>query len=191
MAAVAIAATAGTALAASEEGASPSIFAGDLGNVIWTMVTFIAVVLVLGKFAWPPILTALQRREEFIRESLAEAKRDREEAESRLKEVEDRLTTARSEATAIVEEGRRDADVLKRKIEQDARQEADNMIERARREINIARDTAVKDLYDLTAGLATEAARKIIQKEIDPATHERLIADSIDELVRGSGNGNN
>ncbi len=70
---------------------------------------------VLGKFAWGPILSGLQARENFIRESLETAKRDRDEAEARLREYEERLATARAEATAIVDEGRRDAEVVKRR----------------------------------------------------------------------------
>ena len=172
------------AFAAEGHSDSPSIFAGDLGNVFWTLVTFLAVVLVLRRYAWGPILSALQKREEFIRDSLASAKKDREEAEARLSELEARLHKARDEATAIVDEGRKDAEVLKRKIEQDTKREADAMIERAKREISLARDTAVKQMYDLTATLATEAASKIIAEEIDATRHERLIAESIEELAK-------
>ncbi|MHC4091815.1 MAG: F0F1 ATP synthase subunit B [Planctomycetota bacterium] len=182
---------AGPALAAEEgHGESPSIFTGDLGNIIWTLVTFIAVVIVLGKFAWKPILAALQKREEFIRDSLAEAKKDRQETEAKLKQIEERLHAARDDAAAIVEEGRRDGEVVKRKAHQDAGQEAEAMLERAKREIGLARDTAVKELYDLTARLATEAASRIIDKELDAKEHERLIAESIDQLAARGGNGN-
>ena len=106
--------------------------------------------VVLGKFAWGPILKALQARESFIHDALAKAKRDRDEAEARLREYEERLATARAEATAIVDEGRRDAEVVKRKIEEAAKVEADKMIERARREIQLATVTATKELYDLS-----------------------------------------
>jgi F-type H+-transporting ATPase subunit b len=80
--------------------------------------------------------------------------------------------------------------VVKRKAHQDARQEAEAMLERAKREIGLARDTAVKELYDLTARLATEAASRIIDKELDAKEHERLIAESIDQLAARGGNGN-
>src|SRR5262245_24179509 len=104
---------AGSAWAAEEHGGEqPSLFTGDLGNVIWSLVTFLAVLFVLGKFAWKPILGALQKREDFIRDSLERAKHDREESERKLKEYTDKIIAARAEATAIVEEGRRDADAL-------------------------------------------------------------------------------
>ena len=92
------------------------------------------------------------------------------------------------DALCIVEEGRRDGEVVKRKIEADARREADDIIERAKREVGLARDNAVKELYDLTARLATHAASRIIGQEIDAAGHERLINESIEELGRSSNN---
>src|SRR5215213_8933030 len=86
---------------AAEGHGEPSLFSGNVGNAIWTLVIFGLVVLVLGKFAWGPILGTLQARETFIRESLETAKRDRDEAEARLREYEARLAQARGEATAI------------------------------------------------------------------------------------------
>ncbi len=160
-------------------GGSPNLFAGDVGNAIWTLVIFLLVVFVLGKFAWGPILSTLQTRESFIHDALAKAKRDRDEAEARLREYEARLATARGEATAIVDEGRRDADVVKRRIEAEARAEADKTIERAKREIQIATDTATKELYTLSAKLATQLAAQVIGRELSPQDHQRLISDAI------------
>ena len=102
--------------ALAAEGGDGNIFAGDLGNMIWTVVIFVLVLLVLGKFAWGPILEGLQARENFIRESLEEAKADRESAEERLREYEVKLAEARAEATALVEEGRRDAELVRQTI---------------------------------------------------------------------------
>ncbi|MFQ5495085.1 MAG: F0F1 ATP synthase subunit B [Phycisphaerae bacterium] len=173
---------------AGHAAAGPSLFTGDLGNIFWTLLTFVVVMIVLGKFAWGPILGGLQKREAFIRDSLEKAKLDREQAEARLEEYEQRLAQAREEATAIVTEGRRDAEVVKRKIEDDAKAAAEAMIQRARREIGIATDSAVKELYGLSARLATDAASRIIRRELTADDHERLIAESIRELEAG-GNG--
>ncbi|MCH7591221.1 MAG: F0F1 ATP synthase subunit B [Planctomycetes bacterium] len=173
----------------SEGGDSPSLFTGDLGNIFWSLLTFFMVLVVLGKFAWKPMLGALQSREDFIRSSLEQAKADREAAEGRLKEYEAKLTAARQEATEIVEEGRRDAETVKHKIEDDAKASAAAMLDRAKREISIATDTAVKELYDVTGKLATDMASRIISKEINAQDHERLIAESIRELSTAGGNG--
>ncbi len=170
----------------AEGGANP--FAGDVGNALWTMVIFVLVLIVLGKFAWGPILGALQKREEFIRDSLAQAKKDREDAEARLREYTEQLQSANAKASAIVDEGRKDAEAVKRKIEEDAKAEAVKLIERAKREIGIASDTAIKQIYDLGAKLATEVASKVIRKEVNAQEHSRLISESLDELRKASRN---
>ena len=175
-------------LASEAEGGGGGPFSGDIGNALWTLVIFALVVLVLGKYAWGPLLSGLQARENFIRESLDAARRDREAAETRLKEYEQRLTTARDEAAAIVDEARRDADALRRTLEADGRAEGQRLIERAKREIGIAGDTAVKQVYDLSARLATELAGAILQREIRPEDHERLIREALDRVRAGGQN---
>ncbi len=176
-----MASLASPALAAGDGGEN-NIFAGDFGNVLWTLVIFFLVLAVLGKYAWGPMLDSLKAREDFIRESLVTAKEDRDRAEARLKEYDDKLTEARAEATAIVEEGRRDAEVLRQRVEEEARAEAEKMIERAKREISIAKETAVKDLFTLSGTLATDIATRIVGRELKPEDHERLIEESIGEL---------
>lgn len=166
---------------AAEEGQG-NLFAGDIGNAIWTLAIFLLVIFVLGKFAWGPLLSGLQQREEFIRRSLKEAKDDREAAEARLKEYEDKLKVASSEAAEIVNKGRREGEAVQARIEEQAREEAEKMIGRARREIDLAKQAAIKDLYATTAGLATEIAARILQRELSAEDHEKLISDSIEEL---------
>ena len=144
---------------------------------------FALVVFVLGKFAWGPILSGLTEREKFIRQSLEEARRDRQEAEARLKQYTDQLNTARAEATGIVEEARRDADSVKRRIEEEANAEAAKIVERARREIGLAKEGAVKELYEVAARLTTEVVSRVLQREINAQDHERLIRDSLNRLL--------
>lgn len=162
--------------------AAPSLFAGDLGNAIFTLLIFLLVLVVLGKFAWGPLLAALQKRETFIRESLELAKRERETAEARLHEYEQRLLKAREEASAIVDEGRRDAEAVKRRMEEDARKSTEATIERAKREIGLAKDTAVKELYEQSAQLAMEMASNVLKRQLSTEDHHRLVQDALTEL---------
>ncbi len=173
-------AAAPAAYAAPAEGGD--VFAGDVGNAVWTVVIFLLVLVVLGKFAWGPLLKGLQAREAYIRESLETARRDRTDAEARLREYQEKLAAARSEATAIIEQGRRDAEAAKRRIEEQAKHETDKMIERAQREIQSATVEATRQLYSLSASLATELASRILGRELNAQDHERLIAESISDL---------
>ena len=172
---------------AAEEG-EVNLFAGDIGNAVWTLVIFLAVILVLGKFAWGPMLSGLQRREQFIRDSLEQAKRDREQAEAQLEEYNKKLDTATADALKVVEEGRRDAEGVKERIEEKARSEADQMVERAKREIDLAKQAAIKELYETSITLGSDIASRVLKREMNAQDHEDLIAESIDHLKELDGN---
>ncbi len=166
----------------ASSGGEENIFSGNLGNAVWTLVVFGTVLFVLGKYAWGPLLDVLQKREQFIHDSLAEAKKDRDEAEIRLAGYTSKLQEARGEASEIVEEGRRDAEVVKERIEEEAREESRKILDRAKREIDLAKQTAIKELYTSSATLATEMASRILRKELSAAEREKLVARSLDEL---------
>lgn len=171
---------AASALAAEGEGGhAPSPFAGDIGNVILTLIIFGAVVLILGSTAWPSLIRVLNEREQSIRDSLEQARRQRVEAEELLERHRQQMDAARAEASAIVDEGRRDAEEVRRRIQEDARRESDEMVARARREIQLATDAAVHALHDQTVELAVRVAKSIVAKELSPDDHRRLVDESL------------
>jgi len=158
-----------------------------LHNVIWTLLIFLTVVLVLGKFAWGPLLTALQKREEFIHHSLEEARREHQEAEELLKKYTEQIHHAREQASAIVEEGRRDAEVVRRRIEAEARANADDIVKRAKRDIEIAHQHAIKEIYEEVADLATRIAAQVIGREVKPEEHREFVIGTLNEIRRQGG----
>lgn len=170
------------ALAAAEHGDETNIFNADIGNFVFTLIIFGLVVLILGKFAWKPLLNVLNEREKTIRDSLETARAEREQAQRLLADYKAQLEKARQEATAITDEGRRDAEAVRQRILEDARKETADMTERARREIQLATDTAIRDLYDRTAELSVDVARRVLQRELTPADHQRLISESLTEI---------
>jgi F-type H+-transporting ATPase subunit b len=167
---------------AEEAGGGANVFAGDVGNAIWTLLIFGLLLVVLGKYAWGPILTGLQKREQFIRDSLEQARRDRDAAEARLHEYEEKLASAHREVAAIIETGRRDAAALAHKLQDEARQESERTLARTRQEIERAKVAASKELFATAAKLATQLASRILEREIKPADYERLLAESIREI---------
>jgi F-type H+-transporting ATPase subunit b len=169
-----------------DEGINP--FAGNLGNLIWTWVIFILVVVVLGKYAWGPLLTALQKREKFIRDSLETAKHEREASEARLAEYEQKLRAAHDQAVEIVEEARRDAEIVRRRVEEEARQSSAEILERAKREIGVARDSAMRDLYNTSAELAVNMASTVLQREVTAEDQDKLVQDALAQLKERDGN---
>ncbi|GJQ25403.1 MAG: ATP synthase subunit b [Phycisphaerae bacterium] len=177
---------------ASEAGghgeAAPNLFSGDLGNSFWTLVIFVFVLIVLGKFAWGPILKMLQKREQFISDSLESAKRDRDEAKKMMADYATKLEAAHQEAAAIVEEARRDGEALRRKLHEDAEKEGRELLARAQRDIQIAKETAISELYSRTLDLAADVAGKIIRQKVDGQGHKALLDESIAELSKAGRN---
>jgi len=168
-------------LRAAEE-APLSPFAGNLGNAVWTLAIFLIVVLVLGKFAWGPVLGLLQEREAFIHKSLSDAKRDREEAEARLKEYAAKLQSAQAEAVAIIEDARRDAERLREELRQRAKTEAETILKNAERQIEMQTTRAVQQIRQEAVDLSVTIASKILQRNISKEDNEKLIADALTQI---------
>jgi len=179
---VAFLALAAIPLRAAEEGAALSPFAGDVGNAIWTLAIFLIVILVLGKFAWGPVLALLQQREAFIHKSLSDAKRDREEAEARLKEYAAKLQSAQAEAVAILENARRDSERLRDELRQRAKSEADTILKNAERQIEIQTTRAVQQIRQEAVDLSVTIASKLLQRNISKDDNEKLIADALKQI---------
>ncbi|QDV89443.1 ATP synthase subunit b [Phycisphaerae bacterium RAS2] len=177
---------------ASEAGghgdSAPNLFSGDLGNSFWTLVIFVFVLVVLGKFAWGPILKMLQQREQFISNSLESAKRDRDDAKKMMADYSKKIEAAHQEASAIVDEARRDGEALRRKLHEDAEKEGREMLARAQRDIQIAKETAISELYSRTLDLAGDVAGKIIKQKVDGQGHKALLDESIAELSKAGRN---
>jgi F-type H+-transporting ATPase subunit b len=159
-----------------------SPFAGNLGNAIWTLGIFVIVVIVLGKFAWGPMLALLRQREEFIHRSLSDAKRDRDEAEARLKEYAAKLQSAHAEAAAIIEEASRDAERLRQDFRQRAKADADTAVRNAERQIQLETARALQQIRHEAADLAVAIASKLLQRNISKEDNERLIDEALKQL---------
>src|SRR5882672_8198251 len=162
---------------AAEEAEALSPFAGNLGNAIWTLAIFVIVIIVLGKFAWGPVLGLLQQREEFIHRALADAKRDRDEAEARLKEYAAKLQSAQREAFAIVEDARRDAERLREELRDRAKAESATIIKNAERQVQLETTRAVQLIRREAAELSVQIASKLLQRNITKEDNEQLITD--------------
>jgi F-type H+-transporting ATPase subunit b len=164
------------------EGGALSPFSGNVGNAFWTLVIFVLVVVVLGKFAWGPMLGLLQERESFIRKSLLDAKHEREEAEARLKEYSAKLQSARAEAATMIEEARRDAERLRDELRQRARVEADTVVRNAERQIELQTQRAIQQIRTEAVDLSVTIASKIIGRNLSKEDNERLIDEALRQV---------
>lgn len=173
-------------LAAGEGGGGSALLSPEPGLMIWTWVTFACLFFVLAKFAWKPLMSGLEKRETTIRESIESAEKLKVDAEAMMRDYEEKIAQSKSEAHAIVEEGRRDAEVLRQDIEKKAQSESAAMIDRGRREIELARDKAVEEIRNEAVGLSLSIAEKILKKDVSTEENQKLAREALQSLGKGN-----
>ena len=151
------------------------------GLMIWTIITFIILVLILKKAAWTPILKALDERERGINENIAAAKKAREEADLAIEENRRKLAEAQAEAQKVIAKARQDAERVGEELKAQYKADSDAAREKAIKEIELERQAAVNEIRKEISYLAVSAAEKIIGKTIDPEDHKRLVMEGIQE----------
>ena len=154
----------------------------DPGLFIWTIVTFLVLLALLAKFAWRPLLAALDSRQETIRKSLDDAQQARQELERLNKESAEIIRTARAEAESIISQSRADGERLREELKQKARAEADHVVRNAERQIQLETGRALQQIRREAVDLSVMIASKIIQRNISKEDNERLIDDALKQI---------
>lgn len=147
--------------------------------LVWTLIVFGALVGILWKYAWGPLLKALEGREKSIQARFDEAARKIEDAERRVVEYEEKIGHIKDEAAEIVAEAKRDAERLREDIQARAEKEAQMTLGRAKREIHLAKEAAVQELRDGMVDLTAELAARVIEREVNKDDHRRFIENAV------------
>ncbi len=160
-----------------------TVFQPDrLWNAMIATVTFVVLLLILGRLAWKPVLRAMQAREQALADIVAETQRRKAESEELLGEYKARLAAAEEDVAAMIEHSREQAEATREEIVAHAKKQAAAAIAEAQRQIDQAKREALNEIYRNTADLATDVASKIVRKEITPADHDRLVDESLKRL---------
>jgi len=154
----------------------------DPGLYIWTILVFLVLLALLAKFAWNPLLEALDNRQRSIREALDDARRAKQELEGIHAESAKLLAQARSEAAEIVSRSRSDADRFREELKDKARAEAASMLRNAERQIELETTRAVQQIRQEAVDLSVGIASKILQRNISREDNERLIEETFKQL---------
>lgn len=183
----------GVAMAAAEaeatddhghgEAASANPLVVDPDLAIWTVIIFLLLLAVLWKFAWGPIVQALDAREKVVADYLAAAEAKHEEAKGLLAAHEARLAMAKDEVREMLEEARRDAEATKAQIVSEAEAAAKAHRDRAIRDVEQARDSAVRSLAETSANLAVDLAGKVVRQNLTGAQQAELVREAIGKLA--------
>ena len=151
----------------------------DPGLFIWTILTFLVLLFVLGKFAWKPLLKLLKEREELIRSSLEDAEKAQVELARLNAEGEDIVNKARSEAQTILSEGKAAATKLKDETLLSAKEQANSIIAEAENQIKIEKDKAISEIKSEVVELSLSITEKLITKNISKDDNKVIIEESL------------
>ena len=159
-----------------------SLLKPDIGLMFWTIVNFLLLAFLLAKFAWKPLMNALDAREKQIAEDVAGAHKAREDAETIKKQVEKTLADTAMESSNRIKEASQAGELQRQAIIAQAKDEAQNLINQAKAEIEAETQKAIEAVKKEVVDTTMLAARKVIGKEADKAANEKLIEDLLKDI---------
>lgn len=160
-----------------------SLVSPAIGLVFWTTVIFLLFFLILKRFAWKPILSAVKARDEMIKGSLASAEKARKEMAKLQSDNEAILKKAREERENILREARDVRDKLIAEAKGKASQEAEKLVEKARAGIEREKAIALADIREQVASLSVEIASKLLGERLkQTGEQQRLIETYLNEI---------
>ncbi|MEC8915630.1 MAG: F0F1 ATP synthase subunit B [Candidatus Neomarinimicrobiota bacterium] len=154
----------------------------DPGLFIWTILTFLVLFFVLAKFAWKPLLAALEARENTIRVSLEDAEKAKTELERLNAESEEIIAKARSEAQSIHVEARAAAEKIKTDLMSEAEEDAGKIRDEAEKQIRVEKEKAINEIRQEVVDLSLAVAEKVIKKNLSKEDNKDLIENSLKNL---------
>ena len=154
----------------------------DPGLFIWTILTFLVLAGLLAKFAWRPLLDALERRQSAIARSLDDAQKARQELERLQQEQAKMMAAARAEAEAIVARSRADAEALREELKQKSKAEAAAIVKNAENQIQLETTRALQQIRQEAVDLSVAIASKILQRTVSKEDNERLIEQTLQQV---------
>ena len=154
----------------------------DPGLFLWTILTFLVLLGLLGKFAWKPLLAALERRHEVIKTSLEDAEKAQQELERLQQASKEIVSEARVEAQSIVAKSRAEAEKLKGELRQKAKEEADSILRNAEKQVQLETEKAISEIRGEVVDLSLLVASKLIEKNLSKEDNQSLIEASLKQI---------
>ena len=154
----------------------------DPGLYIWTIATFLILLWLLAKFAWRPLLAALEQRQETIRKSLDDAQQAKQDLERLNAESRKILAEARVQAESILSLTRTDASRLRDELKQKAQSEAAGVIKNAERQIEMETARAIQQIRNEAVDISIAIASKVLERNVTREDNERLIEETFKQI---------
>ncbi len=157
------------------------------GLVFWTLVTFVAVALILRSRAWGPILSLVEEREKQITASVESAKKERQEAEEMLRKAKAEIAQARQEAADMMRKNQAEMERFKDQAIAEARKKGEEELASARKTLQEEKNKAIAEVKGFAVDLALQATERLLSEKLDDKKHRQLAEQFIDQLPRHNG----
>ena len=158
------------------------LVAPDVGLYIWTIVTFLLLLVAFNYLAWRPLKATLAAREDSIRKSLDDARQAREELQRLRGESAKMLADARAEADTILARTREDANRFRDEMKEKAQAEAATIVKNAERRIEMETSRALQQIRAEAVEFSVAIASKILQRNVSKEDNERLIEETFRQI---------
>lgn len=155
-----------------------------IGLVFWTVITFIFLLIILRKFAWKPILGAVNEREESIKNALLEADKARQQMHDLKADNEKILKEARTERDTMLKEARELKDAIINEAKDEAKNQADKIIKQAKASIENEKQAAMTDLKNQIGELSINIAEKIVKQKFSSEDKQLKLVDELLDDVK-------
>ena len=161
----------------------PSILTPDLGLLFWMLLAFLVVFVVLAIHGFPAIINMVEKRKQYIDESLSKANEASERLENIRQEGEAMLQEAREQQAKIMQEAADTRDAIVEKAQEKAREEGARLLAEARQQIESEKQNAIRDIRAQVAVLAVEISEKVLREKLsDDSQQMQLIDKLLDEV---------
>jgi len=139
----------------------------SFGLFFWQLLIFIGLIFLLKKYAWKPILNAVDERENSIKEALFSADKARKEMESLNEDNQRIIKEARAQKELLLKEARKMSSVIIEEAKQEAKITADKLIKSAKESIESEKRAAIQELKGQVADISIQMAEKVLHSELD------------------------
>ncbi len=154
----------------------------SLGLFILQTILFIALIFLLKKFAWKPILDAVNEREDGIKNALLSAENAKKEMQNLKSDNEKLLADARAERDAMMKEAREIKDKMINDAKAEAQEAGEKMISQAKAAIESEKNAAMADLKNQVSSLSLEIAEKVLRDELsNKESQAKLVEKMLDD----------
>jgi F-type H+-transporting ATPase subunit b len=166
--------------AGQSEGSDSGLFSGTLGDSLWTVVAFVILLTVLGKYAWKPLLHGLNARQSHIEEQLRSAEDSRVKAEHLLDDY-------KQQGLSVVRQATEQAQRNQRQVAEKSREEAQTIRRRAHEEIDSARATVMEDLWKQAGDIVLQVSSEVLGRTLTEQDNQRLIDEAVARIRKNGG----